>query len=209
MTPFELEQLRVEARMKTKNKCSVDGCQRNSLAKGYCGAHYQRMRAGKLQLGRKIGDKRGRFNPRWNGGTISGPDGRIMVFSPNHPHPNRSGHYVFRYRLMVEKHLGRYLLPSEIVRHKNGNPTDDRIDNLEVMDRRKHAKLHAPEMLAAAIPMVLRGERHPHAKLKASDIPKIRKMRAGGMTLSAIGRHFDVNLSNIHKVLMGQTWRDQ
>jgi len=69
-------------------------------------------------------------------------EGRYYIYSPNHPHPNALGKYVLRYRLVVDKNLGRFLHPSEQVHHINGNPTDDRIENLQVMSRSEHARLH-------------------------------------------------------------------
>jgi hypothetical protein len=38
--------------------------------------------------------------------------------------------------------LGRKLSPNEVVHHKNEDYTDDRIENLEVMTRSEHMKLH-------------------------------------------------------------------
>lgn len=37
-----------------------------------------------------------------------------------------------RYRVLMEQHLGRQLREGEVVHHKNGDSTDDRIENLEV-----------------------------------------------------------------------------
>lgn len=42
----------------------------------------------------------------------------------------------------MEKYLGRKLKDNEIVHHKNGNKSDNCIDNLEVMDKIQHLKLH-------------------------------------------------------------------
>lgn len=112
------------------------------VARGLCGAHYQRQNlGGDLQPEKPIGDKTGPNNSHWRGGVAVHGDGRISLYVPDHP-ARRLDCYVFRYRLVMEKHLGRYLLPNEIVHHKNGNMSDDRIENLEVMTQSDHFKHH-------------------------------------------------------------------
>lgn len=64
------------------------------------------------------------------------------MYAPDHPNPSWGGTHVYRYRLVMEKHLGRYLLPEEIIHHKNGNHSDDRVENLEVMSQSQHIKAH-------------------------------------------------------------------
>ena len=101
-----------------------------------------------ISCGCRIGTKTGRYekraanNPKWRGGSITEADGRTLIYCPDHPLPNHSGIYVYRYRLIMEKHLGRFLLKSELVHHKNGNCTDDRLENLEVTSRSDHARRH-------------------------------------------------------------------
>lgn len=123
--------------------CSVSECGRPVFARGWCEAHWYRWRHhGDVMVSRPIGAPRtGEFNSKWRGGQVI-IEGRVAVYSPGHPYPNACGVYVFRYRLVMEKHLGRYLLPSELVHHKNENPTDDRLENLELTDHSEHAKLH-------------------------------------------------------------------
>lgn len=133
---------RVEGEMNVKNrKCSVEGCGLKHIAKGFCRLHYMRVRYhGTVDLLPPY-DRRGDKNPKWRGGQTTDGHGRIMVRAIGHPYANDWG-YVYRYRIRMEKKLGRYLRSDEIVHHKDNNCSNDRISNLELCNSSLHSTIH-------------------------------------------------------------------
>ncbi len=83
----------------------------------------------------------GSKNNKWNGGKAISSHGYIQILMPNHPYCDIRG-YVYEHRLVMEKHLGRYLSPNEIVHHLDENKTNNSIENLKIMTNEEHIKLH-------------------------------------------------------------------
>ena len=75
-------------------------------------------------------------NPRWKGGRRVTGDGYISIkLQPNDFFYSmmRQEGYVLEHRLIMAQHLKRCLLPWEVVHHKNGVRTDNRLGNLELI----------------------------------------------------------------------------
>jgi hypothetical protein len=112
---------------RTTDICLYEGCQKPFFAKNLCQQHYRQQ-----QQGRPLSPLREEANPEWGNGRIIGR--YHSVYRPDHPNARCDG-YVSRNRLVMSEFLGRPLLKSEHVHHKNGNRTDDRIENLELWTR--------------------------------------------------------------------------
>lgn len=54
----------------------------------------------------------------------------------------RNGKKVRAHRWLMEQHLGRALLSTEHVHHRDGNPLNNDLANLEVLDGSEHMRMH-------------------------------------------------------------------
>lgn len=112
------------APVKTGIPCATEGCNLPVIAKGMCSKCYSAWR--------KHGDPLKRsswFNKRNN--DLIDDQGYVLVYAPKHQNSRKSSR-VPKHRLVMAEYLGRPLKNNENVHHKNGDKSDNRLENLEL-----------------------------------------------------------------------------
>ena len=90
-------------------------------------------RAPKQRKGKLAGDS----NPAWAGGRRIRPDGYVVVWFADGEQ--------LEHRAVMSMHLGRALLSTEVVHHRDGNKQNNDPANLQLMTQSEHARLHAED----------------------------------------------------------------
>lgn len=140
--------------------CSCVGCELPVHAKGMCHLHYRQvLRAsrprenqcacgcGGLALRLFVSGHNTRLMPaeeqarrgRLNDGSAQRDRGEQKTYRKvgrRHEH-----------RTVAERLLSRALLPGEVVHHKDHNKRNNAAENLEVVTRAEHLRLHLPDMM--------------------------------------------------------------
>jgi len=84
---------------------------------------------------------RGKNHSRYRGEMNN--HGYIYSVAPEgHPRATKHG-YIAKHTLIMETHLGRYLVADEVVHHINGIRDDNRLENLQLMKVGEHHSYHS------------------------------------------------------------------
>jgi len=119
--------LKISRQAPNKDKlCTIENCGRSHKAKGYCQKHYANFK--------RSGDPLTQKRAPNGSGHICKIHGYKFIFI--------DGEQVAEHRRIMENYLKRKLFQKEIVHHKNGIKTDNRIENLEILSQSDHAKHH-------------------------------------------------------------------
>ncbi len=68
-------------------------------------------------------------------------NGYISVYEPSHPNSSKDG-YIREHRYIMSTYIGRELHKNEEIHHINHIKDDNRLENLELMDKKEHTRLH-------------------------------------------------------------------
>ena len=112
----------LRAGLPPSNACAVDGCQRPHYAEGYC--HRHRPPKPNPRTGKPTRSQKGGLDK----------DGYRKITC--------GGKKVFEHRKVMENFLGRKLIEGENVHHKNGQRTDNRVENLELWSTKQPKGQH-------------------------------------------------------------------
>jgi len=146
--------------------------------------------------------KEGRKHPLWKNGRYN-CSGYIYKLCPDHPFANCQG-YVYEHRVVMEKHIGRYLKLEEKVHHVNGIKTDNRIENLELFkNNTEHILSHDKNYFLKHY----KGEKHWKTILKEQDVIRIRKLYASGKRVCEIEKLYNVSYNTIFFIVKRTSWK--
>ena len=117
----------------------MDDCGKPYYAKGLCRRHYRLwLRYGDPHVFRdgvnRIGHKRPYAPTKPFGVTVNAEPYLRMT--------NWNRHHKYFHRWVMEQHLQCALTSDEIVHHRDSNPRNNDLSNLELMSRAEHCRLH-------------------------------------------------------------------
>lgn len=124
----------------------------------------------------------------------------MKIKGPYRPRKLVGGKYYYISHLVMEETMGRRLKKNEIVHHKDENPANNNVDNLQIMGDKEHRKFHQRGRVVSEKVKLL------HAKLLPSDIPVIRKMITIGKSLKEVGATYKVTRQTIGNIRLNRTW---
>lgn len=139
-----------------KRPCTVEGCERINKGRGLCARHYQEVRRREKGISKwtprgkcsvetcnEIQHARGLCVNHYQVAKRNGDPTVYRRAKNGEGHVNNFGYKIIfqkgkptsEHRIVMEKIIGRKLLPTESVHHKNGDKLDNRPSNLELWSR--------------------------------------------------------------------------
>jgi hypothetical protein len=96
------------------------------------------------------------------------------TINQGHAYVRRNGRRVALHRAIMSEHLGRPLTSNEVVHHRDHNPLNNDLSNLQVMTRAEHCIYHLRTM--------------PATKWTPEEEAEMLRLRREGLTIDVIAR---------------------
>jgi hypothetical protein len=100
---------------------------------------------------------------------------------------------VNRARYLMEQSIGRRLTNKEVVHHINGNSKDDKIENLQLLSRKEHMKIHKFG--------------YEHKGVRTLNYDKIRELWESGLKQSQISKNMNLNYGSLKQIIR-KHWKE-
>lgn len=108
------------------------------------------------------------------------------------------------HRMVLEAFIGPAPDNDSQANHKNGNPTDNRVDNLEWVTQADNIR-HAYKYLGLADKLP-RGEAHHNTTLTKAQVIQMRKLHEAGHSQNSLARKFGITQASVWRIVHRITW---